>query len=524
MNSTAAQVNRSQANYPAHLGSSKSLGAAGNQPTGAAGQGNVAGECARWIEQNVNLYNSIVSGTSGLSQQDQAQFMDWYRYAYQTAFGGGQAGSDWGGGVYPQGQMGGMPGQQLPPGAKMGANGNIFYNTGKGEFTYTERVAQPIDVSSDEFTLNVATTDKVDIEKTTDSRLKPAQEVYKVTIHDSSAKGGDPQNTVIFLSPETKLNINTVNGKRVTFHGGIEKSTVEGGQPRFTVGTYTEEATGENGMSGVESSVSGKEDPLKPGTFEYRLPIGEDGDIDFQALPGKTQTHVVWADANIKVANGDSAECSIDATTGEMTIKVTHASDGTTDTYLMKKGFDAQLNIKKEYLTFNPPSKDGKMPDAFKDRLKVPDLGAGSAGGTAAPGKVETGKGPEADAKVQAFMSAFTDPPITLDDIKNAGLVDEIAYGASKPSEAMLSFIFTRDNACKTYQGKMELLVKRMATFLQKLGYQAEGAKQVANEKDFFALHLNNLTINGTTYNLNPNNLDDWKQGFKLNPITVSTE
>ena len=487
---------------------------AGTQEAPGAQQ-DLSQACAEWIEQNYSYYEAIRNGTSPYTPAQQALIMDQFRYAFQTAYGSAPLDSGWGDNISTDGSV--MAGRQgnLPEGAKFGPRGEIYYNQGSGTFTYTQGLPNTIHVFSDEFTLNVSVKAKVDVTKTMDESLQPPEEVYKVRIQDPASL---PAETILMISKDTRVNLNTLAGKNVTFHDDAEKSLLEDGKPRFVVGTYDGEAMSGDGAQGPEASMKGSADPKDPSILTYK-PDFEGETVDFHALPGTNQTHVVYANANIACKPGDQADVHLDTATGDLTVKVTH-DDGSTDTYVIKKGYQANVNINKEYITFDGKAPEGgKVPTAFKDRIQVPQLASGSSAGT-----VDTGKGPEADANMKTFLDAFQDPPVTYEEVQKAGLVDEIAYGRTKPSNELINFLFQHDNALKSHQGEIDLLCQRLAQFLNKFGYQAEAGKQIKNENDIFAAHLNNLTINGTTYNVWPNNLNDWGQGFDLRPVSIRTE
>ncbi len=374
MNQTTANWNSTRYVPQYQPETSKTL----SQPKSLGGtpgaQGNVGTDCAKWIEQNQELYQSIMKGTSGLSQRDQAQFMDWYRYAYETAFGGSQ----WGDGM-AQGGMGGMQPnpQSVPPGSKMGPLNNIVFNQEKGEFTYADGVAKPIDVLSDQFNLNLSVKAKVDIEKTTDTRIQPAATVYKVTIHDPAS---NPSDSVVFLSTDTKLDLKTLGGKGVTFHGGIENEKMADGSPRFTVGTFTatDATAAEGGQAEAmmdDKPMQGVADKTDPNTITY-TPQYEGGTVDLYPTGGKNQTHVVNANANINCKPGDSANVQFSGS--DVKITITHA-DGSTDTIHCKVGYMPTININKQFIRFNGKlATEAKAPEPFTSRVKVPSLLTGA--------------------------------------------------------------------------------------------------------------------------------------------------
>lgn len=162
--------------------------AAGKHLGGATGGGqqDVVGGCAAWVEQNRYIYDAIMSGSSGMDQTQIQEFMAMWEYAYGTAFG-----SSWdpsmGGGAYPgQYPQGPGPQQPLPPGATMGANGNLVYDQMDANIEHTPS-QMPIDIYGNNVTINsgsMMTTFTWEI--TTDTRFNPPEQVLKGTASDGT--------------------------------------------------------------------------------------------------------------------------------------------------------------------------------------------------------------------------------------------------------------------------------------------------------------------------------------------------
>jgi len=362
-----------QPNYT--LTTHKSLGTTANPAPAQAPAGeNLASQCMDWVNQNRSVYEAIVSGGSGLSQADQSQFMQYWSYAISTAHG-----SNWN----PAPVLGaqdptmGQPQANLPAGAKLGPMGNIVFNTEKAESTYAPS-NMPTDVLSDEFTLNVDSKVKdVSVEKTKDTRLNPATDVIKITVKDPFSA---PSETTYFVQPEAKININTIGAKGVT-QKGTESLKLDDGSAQITVGKYSDADS--SGSDTAESSMPGVEDKMNPGTLTYK-PDFEGETIDFHSLPGKDQTHEVYANANISVRPGDKADATLEST-GDLKIVVSH-DDGTKDTYEIKKGYNANININKAYMTFGSETRqDGKIPQDIAPRLKVSGMDAATEPEKASP-------------------------------------------------------------------------------------------------------------------------------------------
>jgi len=372
------------------ISSVKSLSFSEAQPTGADKQNPTANASSSALSQQnggqdintwlgqarswMSWYQGIVSGEIKLqpgekapTQADYSQMQQWYQWATQSSSSGSNWDPNSGAGSIP-GPTQGMP---LPQGAKQGPMGNVVFNTEKAETNYSPS-AMPIDVLSDQFTLNVDVKVKnVTTEKTTDSRLNPPTEVIKITVKDPSSV---PSETVYFVQPEAKIKINTIGGKGVT-QNGTDTLKLTDGSAQISVGSYQASANSSDASGPAESSMPGVEDPLTPGTFTYK-PEFETGDkIDFFSKPGMNQTHLVFSDANITAKPGDSANATLGAN-GDLTIKVTHTdTPATSDTYVIKAGYNATLNINKEYITFDGKKvTDDKVPTSFGIRLKVPTL------------------------------------------------------------------------------------------------------------------------------------------------------
>lgn len=357
----------------AYHSNTKSLGGATNQNQAANADLGV------WIEQAqtwFNWYQGVTAGTiplkNGEKMPTQAEYAQMTEY-YQWATGQGGA-TNW------DPSAGGQraPIQAAPAGGKVGPLGNIVFNTEKAETDYQPSAA-PVDVLSDEFTLNVnQKVQDVVVEKTTDTRLNPATEVIKITVKDRFSV---PAETVYFVQPDAKINVNTIGSKGVTQHG-TEALKLTDGAAQVTIGSASEPTA--DGVVQVEASMDGVEmkgvEDKTTGQLTYKPKFDRaDNKIDFFALPGKDQTHVVSANANIACTTGDKANVRIDAS-GNLVIEITHEADeknpaATKDTYIIKPGYDlSTLNINKANVTFTPGSTDGKIPVAIGARLAIPGM------------------------------------------------------------------------------------------------------------------------------------------------------
>jgi len=384
LNQIINSIHRPQEDLSKSLGVSfKNLGSS-SQGTSAALQ-----TPGQWIEQNQYIWDAIQNGTSGLSQQDIAQFTDWYKYAYQTAFGAGQnLAGNWDPNVGANGAH--APQENLPSGAKLGPQYNIVFNGEKDETTYAAS-SHRIDVLSDEFTLNVDQKVKsVDVEKTTDTALSPPSPVIKITVYDPSSS---PDHTTYFVDADAKININTIGGKGVTQHG-TEILKTEDGSPQVNVGTY-EKPESNDGSETPPASIPGKKN--KDGVWEYTAKGDETIDFNPQDLAsdGKARFHDIYGNSNIILPGGDHAEV-ID--TSVMTVNSIPTPFGTfdipvvkkgavlviikdkqgkiTDIYSVAKGYKVDIQANKEYVSFNGGEEGASVPDDMKD---VVTLGSDNA-------------------------------------------------------------------------------------------------------------------------------------------------
>src|SRR5690606_19213059 len=117
------------------------------------------------------------------------------------------------------------------------------------------------------------------------------------------------------------------------------------GDPNITTGKFTGGAEGAG--SKPDASIEGvvQED----GTILYE-PEFAGGTIDFWANPGESQTHVVYSDANISVKPSDEVVVT-QKPDGTIEVAVKH-KDGSTDTYLVQKGYKVNVNANAEYIKF----------------------------------------------------------------------------------------------------------------------------------------------------------------------------
>jgi len=382
--------------------------------------GNVSAECADWLMQNRNVYESIVSGTSGFSQADQVQFMDYWNYASSTA----QQNSQWGNGI---------ENSSNGEGPKYGPNGNLIFNQETAETTYSAN-GMPVDVLSDDFTLNVDEKVKnIDIEKTTDTRLQPPSEVIKITVYDPTSS---PDHTTYFVNPDAKITINTIGGKGVTQHE-TDKLKLEDGSDQISIGSFQAPESTEEG-SNPPASIEGKKNAA--GDYEYTAQ-GDDT-IDFwpSELGGKekTRVHKVWGNSNIIVPGGFHADVQVSKDAGgkvmETTVTIKDKDGNTTDVYKIQKGFTVDIQANEEYVKFGSAAEGEGIPKDFSDSVHL--------GETGQEGKDSTDGVPDS---AQALADAME---IKVSDIPD-NLIEEMKNPVGYPSSDFLNFLAEHDEKLK---------------------------------------------------------------------------
>ncbi len=372
---------QSNKNYAPVYGNTAKTLATQNKSLSKANEAQGGASVVAWVENanNRSIYDSIMAGTSDLSQGDQQTFMQWWSWAMgqiQAASSGFDplAGSDFGG------QFGGDPmaGDGLPEGAQPGPNGNAVFRTGTATTTYSP-TSMPIDVLSDEFTLNVdVKVQDVTVEKTMDTRLSPAEEVIKIIVKDPYSQ---PSETVYFVHEmDAKVKINTVGGDGVHVNGDI---------PNVTTGTYSEVSQSDSTQSSIPGEpVKDAEGKAVDQSYYYEAQVGPDGiaAVNFSAQAGENETHYVVGAGNISIPLSSSANveqgsfASPDGFTNfDFKVTVTH-KDGSTDTFYLqdKKDFAHNINGLSENVKWNGQVLE-KVPTEF---AKSFSLNGGTSAGS----------------------------------------------------------------------------------------------------------------------------------------------
>ncbi|MCC7344306.1 MAG: hypothetical protein IT573_05160 [Deltaproteobacteria bacterium] len=345
--------------------SSKSLAGPGGPATKSLG-GYADPALVQWLEQATAYYNAVMAGdpnTPQPSQEEWNSFLAQLQWAQQQ-LGQGQTGWDPG-----MGGMGGMGGP-AGPGAQ-GAQGNEFggmpgtldnwvYTQAQSQIGFTGNGTH--DIWSNEIILDVfPVSAQVTVEHTTDTRFQPPEEVIKIVVKDP-ATGTEAVYFVHDFDPAAgdTIEIRTPEASQVRDAAGIAAwgefvaGSAQGGKP--------------------EASIPGVEQP--DGSLVYEPEFAGET-VDFWAQPGEDQTHHVYADANISVKPSDEVEFRT-GLDGQIVVEVTH-SDGSKDTYIVKKGYNANVNVNEEYV-------NGEIPESIRDRVTLngaADASGGSMDGAA---------------------------------------------------------------------------------------------------------------------------------------------
>ena len=304
-----------------------------------------------WKEQNQALYLAIVGGRSELPESDQAQFMDWWNWANTQ---GGQS-VNWGENDLLSDGATEVP--SIPAGAKPGPFGNAVFNSATAETNYIPS-SLPVDVLSDEFTLNIDVKVRdVQVDKTVDTRLNPPVEVIRITVNDPFSR---PSCTVYFVQSEADININLIGGKGAELHGEL---------PNVKIGSYSSPDS-ESAVT-AQSSLSGT--PVEGEADALYYEVGSvDQTIDCHPSPGKNETHYLVGNAKISLPVSTTANAeNSDNPAYDYKITATH-KDGSTDSYYVKKPFMTSINGVKGYVRFNGQApKHEAVPAEFADTISL---------------------------------------------------------------------------------------------------------------------------------------------------------
>lgn len=360
----------------------KSLQTQANSTKALGQSGSSNPELAQWYEQAYAYYNAVMQGAeSQPSAAEWQNFLNQMQWAAgQLGYGGAQAWDPSMGGSGPQGPAMATGPQSNQFGGMSGTMDNWVYTDEKNTVGFTGDGTH--DLWGNDVTINVAPTSAdVTIENTTDTRFQPSESVVKITVTDP-ATGTQAVYFVHDYDPANgdKIKVNTPNSDQQ-----VNNLT---GDPSITTGKYTAGSTGSAG-SKPDASIEGV--PQEDGSLLYE-PEFSGETVDFWANPGESQTHVVYADSNISVKPSDEVKVTQKAD-GTIEVLVQH-KDGSTDTYLVQKGYKVNVNANAEYITFGTTPGTEGVPADMSERVTL-NGGVNDATSTG---------GVDADAMIQGLM------------------------------------------------------------------------------------------------------------------------
>jgi len=437
-----------------YVPSPKSLGTSYAKPLGSAVEGkqvDIPSGCVNWMETNHQIYDTLVAGKNPFDTTQEAdQFMQMWNYATQHA-GAMAPAQHWDPGQLDNHSQN-NPNQVVPNGAKVGPNGNLVFSQEKAETDF-QPSTKPVDVLSDEFTLNIPEKIKggVTVEKSTDTRYNPATPIYKITVTDQNSV---PAVTTYFVNSEAKININTVGGK------GVDLKEQQTFDSVVTVGTYKAPSKKDDSSSNPPAS---KEGTLNETTKETEY-VGQGSEkIDFFAQPlaedGQARTSKIWANANIVVPGGCHAEVQVAKDSNgkviETTITIKDKNGKTTDVYKVQKGFTVEIQANKEYVKFGSNAEGADKPEGFdkvtlsgtqsSDNVEEDDSDPTTPAGIVHALQEEL----DLTGKDKAFLNLLKDADPSLDFKDKAALIAAIKDGKfppAKPDKNLLKMIIAMDS------------------------------------------------------------------------------
>jgi len=379
--------------------------------------------------------------------------------------------------------------------------GNVTWTNPTSEATFTgDPRAQ--DVWSDDFTLDVSKVSaNVTVEKTSDTRMTPAEDVLKITVTDKAT--GLSTTYFVHDYQNAKVKINTASTNQVPTSSTIDELTNSG---ILTLGQYTAPSADGTGTEETPPSYSGGEVEHEEGSDQWTHTgkVGEPMEFSPQDT-GTEEFHDIWGEANITLNADQSARIdwiSPDHSTHYITVynregkaiaryevhagnpvnlnaNVNQITEGDEGSDIPIKDFDASggsefwitdLSINGDKATSVANGKDGSqpadVPDYLKDFAKAfsPDL---------------------SDDEVQALLT----------DDKYSDMLKEIKYGSSEfPSKQLLEYMKAHDDELKFHMDQKDddATANRLAELLKAAGYDVDN-----NTKDNAV-----LKINGTSYDI----------------------
>ncbi len=367
------------ANFSANPLAEKALAAKSLGATKALG----GPELSTWYEQAYTYYNAVMSGAEAAPDRGAwEEFLRQMQWAHGQLTNSSPAWDPMAGG---QGNPQGISPQEAsdPFGGRRGPNGTWVHSEPSAKFGFTGNDTR--DVWSNDITIQVApVSGKVKVEKTTDTRVSPAEEVLKITVQDPAT--GTEATYFIHDYQDADIRIETPQENQVeNLTGQVDAN----GKPTlYKVGNFKPGSNSSD--SEGQSSVEGE---LVEGTDNHYLYEGRVGQpLVFRPEGGREEEiHEIYGDATISTRPSDHVTVS-KGMPGEAeghTVTVTHR-DGTVDKFYIHKGYEVNLQAKPEYITWvagnepTPPveGEHEEVPDAFKDQFSLngSEVGEGSDG------------------------------------------------------------------------------------------------------------------------------------------------
>jgi hypothetical protein len=334
----------------------------------------------QWFEQANAYYNAVMAGdpsTPKPTEMEWNDFMAQLQWAQQTlGYGMAQGGPL--GGVGGPGAFGAPQGPETNQfGGRLGPMGSYAYTDATAKIGFTGNGTH--DIWSNDITIDVApVSGHVTVSQVNDTRSNPAESVVKVVVTDP-ATGTEATYFIHDFDPaKDKLKINTPEEGQIT-----SDSTGYAVWGEFKPGGASDPS------AKPDASIEGEE--ISENTFRYEPEFAGET-VNFWANPseaGITQTHVVYADANISVKPSDEVNVEGPDAAGMVTITVNHNGgppDGSADVYQVQKGYNANINQKIEYISEGgtPIGEDGIDGADLKSRITI----NGATGETEAEGAI----------------------------------------------------------------------------------------------------------------------------------------
>ncbi len=414
---------------PSQNHSTKALGLGGNAELGA------------WLEQANQNYSAVMNGSE--PQPDPTawqQFLSYLQWAQQQMNNPSEAWDPMAGQNDPLGGTGAQEGD--PFGGQTGTNGNTVYTDPQAKVGFVG--AGNFDVYSFDFTLDVAPTSaQVTIEKTTDTRIQPAEDVIKITVLDK-ATGAEAVYFLHNISDINSIQVNTPNGLHVTDLTG---------DSRVQIGEFVEGAAGQGGGIPENAQIDGDN-----ATYD-----GVAGQVlDFSPPFGGIPNHTIYSDVNISGRNSDLF--LVEKTGDGYRVTVTDL-EGKKTVFTVPEGFKLNINAHAPNVTFKEGTGTPHRLSGSNDlTLGGPSTGEAeesdesntvpegwenlTLNGEGAPVE-ETDPEEELPSQLLDLLDALGIDPNDPGFHVSKSILDEIKAGIKPPSNALLDLLLKNDTTLK---------------------------------------------------------------------------